>query len=116
MDTYAHAPDFGEQPVPHISAEALEIEQRDGKPYVVTSPLPEYILVSSELWAEVSLEPDAGDDNWLWLETIQHADEDRDNDGYRLHVEASNVSATFSLVSEDADGTRLLQLQSWGEH
>lgn len=98
-----------------ITPDALEIENRDGAPYVVTSPLPEYITVSSELWDEAEVyDPEVDGDTgleppWLWLEEILHAD------SWTLHVEASNVICAYRLLAGNPAGDRLLQLVSWGE-
>lgn len=120
----------------HITPEPLEIRQHDdGQPYVVTSPLPEYVTVDAELWgAAEPYDPSAlpGDNETppgpppLWVETVHNgAVGQTDPEGnlvapdarhdYVLHIDASNVTASYRLVAERPDGNRLLQLHSWGE-
>lgn len=116
MTTYTHN---GQE----ITPDALIITQLDaGGIKVENTPLPEYILVAKDLWDEAEvydpqldgdtgLEPPDG----LWIEEIGHADEDVTNDGYILHVNATNVALGYKLLQELEDGNRLLQLVSWAE-
>lgn len=99
----------------------LTLESRDGKPYLVTAPpLPEYIEVAAELWDEAwdnrYDEHADGPARPIWLEPIGHADPEIDNDGYVLHIEASNAWCNYRLLTEREDGTRSLVFQSSGEY
>lgn len=105
-----------------IEPEALTIHQSDdGSIRVENTPLPEYVLVGEELWGEAeSYDPQVDADTGieppqLWIETVGHADEDVDNDGYLLHIDAANVALTYRLLDELPDGNRLLRLESWAE-
>lgn len=102
----------------------LLIEQRDGEPYIATSPAPEYILVTGSLWDEAEdFDPQAlnanGDEpappSWLWRETLGHMDENVDSAGTLLHLDTVNVAAQYRLVEERPDGTKVLQMASWAE-
>lgn len=104
-------------------AGAITIEQRDGKPYITTAPLPEFIEISRELWdglevwdpnidADTGIEPPA---NPMWLEVIGHADHDRDNDGYMLHVDTENVVCSYRAGSALENGPIRATLAAWGE-
>lgn len=125
-----------EQPRYDVSAEVLQIEVRpDGELYVKTMPLPEYIAVDAGLWDSAEpYDPTALPEDHetlpgpptLWLEKVTNgAVGQTDVDGnpvapdarhdYVLHIDASNVTASYKLLTEDADGTRLMQLHSWGE-
>lgn len=117
MTTYTHN---GQE----ITPESITVESRDGKAYVSTSPLPEYILVHPDFWDEAPeftpSEPEEGEDPTeppaeMWVEPIGHADEDVTNDGYVLHIDASNVALAYKLLEELPGGNRLLQLVSWAE-
>lgn len=88
----------------------------DGSVRIETSPAPEYILVSDELWGEAEAGQEAGEDaGTIWLETLGHMDENVDSAGTILHLDTVNVSAQYRLVEERPDGTRVLQMASWAE-
>jgi hypothetical protein len=103
----------------------LTIEQRDGKAYVTTAPLPEHIEIARELWdglevwdpaidADTGIEPPTGP---LWLEVIGHADPEIDNDGYMLHVNTENVVCSYR-AGAGLDGPQhavRATLAAWGE-
>jgi hypothetical protein len=98
--------------------EALIIEVREGKPYITNAPAPERIEIYRGLW-ETALEnaPEEGEDagEFIWAETIQHADEDRDNDGYMLHFDAQNVACSYRVAGVPEEGSIIGVLASWGE-
>jgi hypothetical protein len=100
---------------------ALIIEQRDGEPYITNAPLPEHIELSRQFWEETEelrpsvdfetgIEPPA-----VWREVIEHADPDRENDGWMLHVDASNVYCSYRVASVPEDGPVRATLASWSE-
>lgn len=105
-----------------VETEELTVKQRDGKPYIVTSPLPEYIAVTPSLWDNAaertdtdSIDGEEDERPWAWIETLGHADEDVDNDGHVLHLDATNVVTSYKLMAELEDGTRILHLVAWAE-
>jgi hypothetical protein len=110
-----------EQPAAAPEYELLEVSQTPDGPRVETSPLPEYIGVSAELWDQVEVyDPHIDADTGIapppmWLEEIGHADPDVSNDGWMLHIDAVNVTCIYQLLSEQPDGTRVCLLRSWGE-
>ena len=107
-----------------IKAEPLELSRTPDGPRIETAPLPEYIAVTPEIWGEAEAQTEAGEDSsgFLWLEHPPHAGH-VDADGNKvdgtpetiLHIDAVNVACSYRLVAEQPDGTRLLQLGSWGE-
>lgn len=105
-----------------ITPEDLQLTQLDdGSVRIENAPLPEYIAVTPNLWEEFpewtpeTEWPPTDPAPWAWREVIGHADPDRDNDGYMLHLDATNVSAAYRLLG-DSDGNRVLRLERWSEH
>jgi hypothetical protein len=98
---------------------------------VENAPLPERIEVTAELWDELEVyNPEVDGDTGLepppngWLEVIPHAghvDGDGkfmpvDNDGYVLHIEATNVSCAYRFNYAPREGQNVTGvLISWGE-
>lgn len=105
--------------VSETKAEAITIEQRDGKPYITTAPLPEFIEISRELWDTAwdnrYDEHADGPTGPIWLEEIGHADPEIANDGYMLHIDATNVVCSYRASSVPADGPVRATLAAWGE-
>jgi hypothetical protein len=103
----------------------------DGTIRVENAPLPERIEVAAELWDELEVyNPEVDGDTGLeppqngWLEVIPHAghvDGDGefmpvDNDGYVLHIDATNVTCTYRFNYAPKEGqTATGVLMSWGE-
>lgn len=107
-----------------VQYDALVIEQRgDGEPYITNAPLPEYIELSRKFWEETpvwnpELEwPDTQTQPHVWREAIEHADPDRENDGWQVTFEASNVICTYRVGSVPDDDTAPIRatLSSWSE-
>jgi hypothetical protein len=111
-----------------IQAEPLELTQTPDGPRIETAPLPEYIAVAPELWEQAEVyDPYVDADTGIapppiWLEHPPHAGSvDADGNWTEgtpdtiLHIDAVNVACAYRLVAEQPDGTRLLQLGSWGE-
>jgi hypothetical protein len=109
---------------------ALNIEMRDGKPYITNAPAPERIEISRGLYDQILEEappigdaPEEDDPRWVWVEEIQHAgtvDADgeyraQDNDGYMLHFDAQNVACSYRVASVPEEGSIIGVLASWGE-
>lgn len=92
---------------------ALYIEERKGEPWIVNAPLPEHITIHRELWDELTEEGKARD--WVTLTPIEHADADRENDGYVVAFDASNVTCSYRVAAVPADGPISGVLASWGE-
>jgi hypothetical protein len=103
--------------------QALEIEQRDGKPYLVTAPpLPEHITLSRGLWDSVAVyDPEVDGDTGLeppqglWREAIPHADEDRENDGWVITFDATNSVARYRVTHVPESGDIQAVLGGYGE-
>lgn len=104
---------------PTVDTQELIIEQRDGELYITNAPLPEHITIGRGVWEQAI---DNGYDEHadgptgpIWAEAIHHADEDRDNDGYILHLDASNVTCSYRVAAVPEDGPINGVLASWGE-
>lgn len=97
--------------------EAIQITQHaDGTVHVDTAPLPEHIEISRELWEQIRDDNDGADGpRYAWLETIQHADPDRDNDGYMFHIDADNVHCSYRIASIPDEGPIRATLGGWVE-
>jgi hypothetical protein len=117
-----------EQPTaapPPPGDELIITQLDDGTIRVENAPLPERIEVTSGLWDELMLDPiQDGPMPPAWLETIPHAghvDGDGkfmpvDNDGYVLHIEASNVTCAYRFNYAPREGQNVTGvLMSWGE-
>jgi hypothetical protein len=119
-------------PPPVPSADALLITRLDdGTIRVENAPLPERIEVAAELWDQILTEappagdaPEPGDERWAWIEIIDHAGHvdgggefmPVDNDGYVLHIDATNVTCTYRFNYAPKEGqTATGVLMSWGE-
>lgn len=112
--------------------EELRIELRDGKPYIANDMPPEHVQISHELWDKAEpYDPEVDADTglapgYLWVETIPHAGAEvkdaagtvivpeRDNDGYVLHVDAENMSASYRVAAVPLEGPILGTLAGWG--
>lgn len=94
--------------------ETLVMEERDGALYVVNAPLPERILISRELWDMIQPADVPGPD-WAYAEEIQHADPNRANDGYVLHIDAENVTCSYRIAAVPEAGDLTGVLAAWSE-
>ena len=98
-----------------ITPEEIQTEFRNGKTYITTAPLPEYIWVDEETWEDAESYDSGAFSSYQWVEALGHADEDVDNDGHVLHLDAANVTASYRLLTETEDGNRILHLVAWAE-
>lgn len=104
--------------------EELRVTQHDdGTLHVDNAPLPEHIEIGRELWDSLAAEiydpavmNTGPEGNGAWLETIGHADPDREHDGYMLHIDADNVHCTYRVAGEiPAEGPIRATLGGWAE-
>lgn len=112
-----------------VQYEPINVTQLDdGTIRINTAPLPEHTAVGAELWGQIeTYDPYVNADTGIepppiWLEQPPHAGHvDADGNWAEaapdtiLHIDATNVTCTYQLVSELPDGTRVLVLKGWGE-
>lgn len=107
-----------------MDTQELIITQTEDGMRIENAPLPEHITIGRKLWNQILTEaPPAGDEpaaddpRWAWLELINHADPDREHDGWMLHLDATNVQALYRVAAGVPDDAQEIpaELASWGE-